>query len=133
MGPPLNGLRDDEDHRLAIVGVTQLTQRTDLELIGSGRRQAADSHLFGAGQRHQGPGTEDAARAFLCVMHVEGKPCIRGLRVTVGALIGLLASSRTSEMGFILAVRTEHNKTWECFGWIPSNVREIKRSGRLTR
>jgi len=26
-----------------------------------------------------------------------GKPCIRGLRVTVGAIVGLVASGRTNE------------------------------------
>src|SRR5207302_4318197 len=65
-------LRSDERHRWAPIRVTQFTQRADLKLVGSGRREATDSHLFGAGQRHRGPGTKDSARAFECVMHVVG-------------------------------------------------------------
>ncbi|MBK8098242.1 MAG: DUF433 domain-containing protein [Planctomycetes bacterium] len=41
---------------------------------------------------------DDRLRRITCSLDVMGgKPCIRGMRVTVGALVGLLAAGRSIE------------------------------------
>src|SRR5437867_12747504 len=69
-------LRSNERHRWAPIRVTQLTQRADLKLVGSGRPEATDNHFFGTGQRHRGPGTKGSARTFECVMQVVGNGAV---------------------------------------------------------
>src|SRR5690349_4358462 len=54
-------LSADEGHWATPIVVTQLTQRTDLELIGSGRRQAGNGRFSWTGQRQRGPGTGRSA------------------------------------------------------------------------
>jgi hypothetical protein len=39
-----------------------------------------------------------------------GKPCIRGLRVTVGTIVGLMASGRTPEEIFAIKSKNTTNK-----------------------
>ena len=40
---------------------------------------------------------EGAGRITLDPQVMGGKPCVRGLRVTVGTVVGLLAAGRTAE------------------------------------
>src|SRR5947199_7995177 len=47
----------DKRHRSAPIIESQLTQRADLELVGSSRRQAGQDELAGAGQRQRDRGT----------------------------------------------------------------------------
>src|SRR2546422_6954407 len=47
----------DKRHRSAPIIESQLTQRADLELVGSSRRQAGQDELAGGGQRKRGRGT----------------------------------------------------------------------------
>src|SRR5262249_30033286 len=80
-------LGDYEGLGIHPVGITQLTECTDLELVNSAHDQTADGHLLGTGNRHRRPGAE-SPRALKCIMHFKehGAPLIFGLHNNVAAV-----------------------------------------------
>jgi uncharacterized protein (DUF433 family) len=54
-----------------------------------------------------------------------GKPCIRGLRVTVGTIVGLMASGRTPEEILIAYPYLERADIFEALSYAAWRVEEI--------
>jgi uncharacterized protein (DUF433 family) len=55
-----------------------------------------------------------------------GKPCIRGLRVTVGTIVGLMASGRTSEEILQAYPYLELEDIYEALAYAAWRVEEIE-------
>lgn len=76
------------------MGATGLASEAPLERLAS----AEGERFRGIFERHSRRiAMSDFARITLDPEVMGGKPCIRGLRITVGTVIGLLASGRSED------------------------------------
>jgi uncharacterized protein (DUF433 family) len=73
--------------------------------------------------RREGPPCKKLSRITMDPQVMGGKPCIRSMRVTVGTLVGLMASGKTID-GVLAAYpyieRQEHGPGWQVsdkVGW----------------
>lgn len=55
-----------------------------------------------------------------------GKPCIRGMRVTVGAIVGLLASGYNQEAILKAYPYLEENDLWQALAYAAWRAEEVE-------
>jgi uncharacterized protein (DUF433 family) len=55
-----------------------------------------------------------------------GKPCIRGMRVTVGTLVGLIASGKSLEEVLVLYPYLEREDILQALSWAAWRAEEVE-------